>query len=93
MLLLLVVEDMTLLCCSHAYTVVLTFGHPGTVKSSGVQTSCHGWTLFEQERILSGLLVCRRDHLGAVKPAHSLAWEPCPEPGNGAASPLFSIDS
>src|SRR4051794_9100067 len=37
-------------------------------------------------------LVKRRECLGAREPAHSLAWEPCPGPGNGATSPSFRFD-
>ena len=42
--------------------------------------------------MLSGLLVKRRGFLGAFEPEHSLAWELCPEPGNGATSPHFRFD-
>jgi hypothetical protein len=65
----------------------------GTVKSTqATQRAFHGSTVEREQTILRRLLVRRRQDLGAFEPAHSLAWEPCPEPGNGAASPLFSID-
>ncbi len=78
----------------HAHTVVMAGGHPGNDEILCVaQRSFHGWTRWRGiGSRWSGLLVRRRQDLGAFEPAHSLAWEPCPEPGNGASSPLFSID-
>ena len=77
---------------AHAYTVAMAEGHPGNGEIGGCKPRVTPGPSVGRGGSCLGLLVRRRQDLGACEPAHSLAWEPCPEPGNGAASPLFSID-
>src|SRR5579871_3992043 len=90
---LLVVEGMSV-SFVHAYTVAMARGHPGNGEieaGASVVSGLDGVAGASDAAGVCSSVVARI--LVPCEPAHSLAWEPCPEPGIGAASPLFSIDS